>query len=156
MSGAGTSVEAIWREIGEEHSLLKSHLYALISECSKLSGSEGCCHCSAVKTTGCADRALQHVGELLAYIVTHFHNEERVMRQWNLPASNFALFEEHIQDHARLSEGFSQLASEIDDQNPLPQLKKLHALMETWLRSHILVHDKRLLEELGATGIESY
>ena len=147
------SAGAIWREIGDEHALLQTHLHALIVDCAKLNGAERDCYCGENTTTGCVDRALQHVGELLAYIVGHFNHEEKVMREFNLPTLDRALFDEHVQEHARLSEGFSHLASAIDERNPLPHLKQLHDLMESWLHQHILVHDRKLLTAIGAEGL---
>ena len=155
MKGSNSSIEAIRQEIAEEHALLRAHLHTLIIDCTKLQATDPGCLCATEITAHCFDRALQHVGELLAYIVNHFRHEEVVMRQFDLPVSNPAMFEEHTREHAELSEGFSRLASEIDDKNPLPQLKQLHALMDSWLHQHILVHDKQLLAELGARPLSA-
>ena len=151
---ADRSILAIWQEIGEEHALLKAHLHALIEDCARLNGAEHRCECTADDTAGCADRALQHVGELLAYVVTHFSHEEKVMRQFNLPALNRPMYDEHVQEHARLSEGFSRLASAIDERNLLPHLKQLHDLMDRWLQKHILVNDNALLSAIGANRLD--
>lgn len=150
VSEQGSAVDAIKREIGEEHALLHAHLHALVTDCAQLNSSEQCCNCKQGKVASCAERALQHVGELLAYMVGHFRHEELVMRRFNLPVTNPALFDNHVQDHGRLSEELSNLASELDDGNPLPQLRQLHTLMSDWLHQHISEHDNRLLTAIGA------
>lgn len=148
------AVEAIKREIGEEHALLHAHLHALVTDCAKLNSAEHCRNCETGKAEHCTDRALQHVGELLAYMVGHFRNEELVMRKFRLPATNPVLFDDHVQDHGRLSEGLSHLATELDDENPLPQLRQLRTLMSEWLHQHFVEHDNRLLAAIGADGLQ--
>ena len=80
------------------------------------------------------------------YVVEHFGCEEREMK-----AHAFPFFTIHKAAHDRFVQQFQEIKAEYEATGETPWLSiKVHKVVMTWLREHILGMDQQLAQHLNA------
>ena len=143
------SVESAWKEIEAEHHLLGEKLVAVVHLCPTHESRTDCHGCPHALSHQCSNTLQDMVGELLAYMVSHFHHEEALMRRWGLLTHARDVCDRHMEDHGDISQAFRELAKTLHGHNPLPQVRKLQSLLNAWIGPHMMEHDQPLLALLS-------
>ncbi len=143
------SVETAWREIEAEHTLLGEKLAEVVRLCPGRETRVNCHACPYAQPLECSYKLQDMVGDLLAYMVSHFRHEESLMRHWGVLASRKDMCDRHMEDHGDISEAFGALAVSLHGDNPLPRVRDIYSLLHAWLGPHIEEHDRPLLEHFS-------
>jgi len=88
------------------------------------------------------------LGSVAAYTVTHFGNEERLMRITSFPG-----FEAHKTEHENLVKRVKQLQDEFRSGKAVISMEVMRFLQH-WLTDHIVGVDKQYSAHLQAAGIK--
>lgn len=91
------------------------------------------------------DEFVDLLGDLLAFLVDHFHAEEKLMKTCGLTVAEKDLCDRHMEDHAAISETVLRIVSTLDTPQTVPLVRQLHAVLEDWLEHHIAIHDAELV-----------
>ena len=148
----GLSVEAARQEIEAEHHMLTERLSALVRLCPVHSTVSGCSGCVHGNPETCLLSLQDVVGDLLGYMVSHFHHEEALMRRWGLQERAREQCNRHKEAHGDISEAFARLAGSLNGSNPLPRVLEVHGLVQSWLGRHMVEHDGPLLSMIAESG----
>ena len=146
------SVESAWKEIEAEHRLLGEKLAAVVRLCPERESRNDCHGCPHAHSDQCSTSLQDMVGDLLAYMVSHFRHEEALMRNWGLMNQARDLCDRHMEDHGDIAQSFGELASALHGDNPLPRVRDIHSMLLGWLGPHIDEHDHPMLELLAKAG----
>ncbi|MDD2741394.1 MAG: hemerythrin family protein [Rhodocyclaceae bacterium] len=103
-----------------------------------------CLPCSGEQRAHCESSLIGILGDLLAFILDHFHTEEKAMRDSLLYMLDREVCEAHMEDHARISEKIQQIVAAIEPDKTVLQVRELSALLERWMTHHVDLHDKAL------------
>jgi len=140
--------ERMRAEINEEHRLLRQKLSAVAELCPDARNRANCWNCTLRSPKHC-NNTIADIGEdLMTYMVAHFRNEERVMRDTGLFQSARETCERHMQDHGDLSESALQLLTKLNNDTLPVQIAGMSSLLGQWLEKHIAQHDNKMLELL--------
>jgi len=104
-------------------------------------------HAAIVSGRGAAVVARTLVG-LLAYTVSHFAHEEKLLRESGYPA-----FEQHHAEHQRLVNSIKELQRDLTAGKPALSVDVRHFL-KNWLRTHICGTDQKYSAHLQAAGVK--
>jgi hemerythrin len=85
--------------------------------------------------------------ELVAYTVTHFDDEERLMRQ-----HNYSGFPQHKSEHEKLTRQALELQKQYRS-NPSALSVQVMTFLKDWLSSHIQGDDKKYGPFLNSKGV---
>ncbi len=135
-------------EINDEHRMLRQKLSAVANLCPHTLSGSNC--------TGCPDHSSKHCcrivsdlsEDLISYMVSHFRNEERMMRETGLFQRARETCERHMQDHGDMSEAALQLVTHLDECKLATQITGLTDFLERWMSDHIVQHDRPMLDML--------
>ncbi|MEN9481047.1 MAG: hypothetical protein RLZZ298_2442 [Pseudomonadota bacterium] len=126
-----------------EHAQLLSCMATLRKLCSTPS-SETCFACDNTQRVNCESTLIGLLGDLLAFILDHFHSEEKAMRDSLLYMVDRHVCEAHMEDHAQISEKIQQIVAAIDPSRTVQQVRDLDQLLERWVSNHVVLHDQAL------------
>ena len=104
-------------------------------------------HAAIVTGRGAVKAGRTLIG-LLAYTVSHFSYEEKVMQE-----AGYADFEEHKAEHARLVAEIRCLQKDLLAGKTALSVDLMH-FMKSWLRMHIAGMDHKYAECLQAAGVK--
>ena len=126
-----------------EHAQLLSCMATLRKLCATPS-SDTCFACDNVQRRNCEVTLIGLLGDLLAFILDHFHSEEKAMRESLLFMVDREVCEAHMEDHAQISEKIQQIVAAIDPAKTVLQVRELDQLLERWVSNHVVLHDQAL------------
>jgi hemerythrin len=98
----------------------------------------------------CEQRLGEMVPSVLDLLYGHFVAEEVQMRARGFAQRHPERFALHVEDHASILEGISNLIADLERASSLVSVRRLHGLVEKWLREHIGKHDLALANSLQA------
>lgn len=134
------------RIVDDEHARLLEMVFGLRAICRTFDRKESCSGCAADKVAACEDRVFACISELMDYMVEHFGSEERLMKDLGLAARRRLMFEEHVEDHARLAGHLSDLTLPGAPEMTVGRIADLSALVLEWLDHHIRIHDVPMMQ----------
>jgi hemerythrin-like metal-binding protein len=110
-----------------------------------------CSACSPEHRSACTERLANLIAELLGFMVEHFAYEEKLMRL--LPRTETCLhhIESHQMAHAEVSRQLSELAQQLDKENPRQCAQNLQHIVSAWMGAHSQGMDSVLASELQAS-----
>jgi hemerythrin-like metal-binding protein len=126
-----------------EHAQLLSCMATLRQLCST-PFSNTCFGCDSNQRANCESTLVGLLGDLLAFILDHFHSEEKAMRDSLLYMLDRQVCEAHMEDHAQISEKIQQIVAAIDPSKTVQQVRELDQLLERWVSNHVVLHDQAL------------
>lgn len=142
------------KAIDFEHSQLVACVRCLRSLCHKFDQKAECSSCSVDTHQVCETQLIALLGDLLAFILDHFKNEEKVMRSSLLLTVDRELCLEHIEDHANISAKVQEIILALQPLKTASLLRELDALLQRWISNHVLLHDILLGRWLESRGEE--
>jgi len=88
------------------------------------------------------------IGDLLCFLIDHFHYEEQLMRL--LPDTPICRkhVEAHTFAHAELSARLSELTMQLDKENPYECARRLQDILTSWMGGHAEAFDIALANSL--------
>jgi hemerythrin-like metal-binding protein len=130
-------------DVDFEHGQLLSCMATLRQLCADQTRNS-CLPCSSEQRMLCESSLIGILGDLLIFILDHFHTEEKAMRQSLLYMLDREICEAHMEDHAHISEKIQQIVAAIEPDKTVLQVRELTALLENWMTHHVELHDKAL------------
>jgi len=135
--------------IDNEHRLLLDYILRLREICDDHDASRVTCGgCSPTLIAECESRLIGILGDLLAYILDHFRNEENIMRDSLLLAVERATGEAHMEDHAAISSKVQEIVTTLETPKTIQRVRELEELLLRWVTNHIALHDMLLVRWL--------
>lgn len=131
-------------EVDFEHAQLLSCMVAVRRLCVEYKCLESCIGCDASKQSECESSLISLLGDLLAFILDHFHTEEQAMRDSLLFMVDREVCEAHMEDHAKIAEKIQQIVSALNPKHTVVLIRELDALLERWMTHHVILHDQAL------------
>lgn len=131
-------------EVDFEHAQLLSCMIAVRRLCLEYKCLDSCIGCDATKQADCESTLISLLGDLLAFILDHFHTEEQAMRDSLLFMVDREICEAHMEDHAKIAEKIQQIVSALDPKHTVVLIRELDALLERWMSHHVILHDQSL------------
>ena len=125
------------------HAQLLSCIAALRNLCAHPTNNS-CTTCDIAPQGKCEPALIGLLGDLLAFILDHFHIEEKAMRDSLLYMVDRHVCEAHMEDHALISEKIQQIVAAIDPSITVQQVRELEKLLVRWESNHIVLHDQAL------------
>lgn len=138
--------------IDEEHRVLLGIMKQVRSICADPEHFVDCRACGTAKQATCEKDLINHLGDLFAFILDHFTNEERIMRDALLQITDQAQSEAHVEDHAAIAEKVQQIVARLDRDQVVERIRELDTLLATWISNHIGMHDMILVRSLAQHG----
>lgn len=130
-------------EVDFAHAQLLTCMATLRKLCDRPSSST-CFGCDNSQRGNCESNLIGLLGDLLAFILDHFHTEEKAMRDSMLYMVDRHVCEAHMEDHAHISEKIQQIVAAIDPAKTVQQVRELDQLLERWVSNHVVLHDQAL------------
>jgi hemerythrin-like metal-binding protein len=130
-------------QVDFEHGQLLSCMATLRQLCSDPTRNS-CQPCSSRQRAHCESSLISILGDLLIFILDHFHSEEKAMRESLLYMLDREVCEAHMEDHAHISEKIQQIVAAIEPDKTVLQVRELSALLERWMTHHVELHDNAL------------
>ena len=124
-----------------EHKVLLNSMATLRQVCHDFSARQDCSGCHVSSRNQCEGNLVSLLGDLLAFIMDHFHNEEKMMRDSLLVLVNRDLCDAHMEDHAAISSTVQQIVAALDPMQTPSLIRELDALLHRWVSNHIGLHD---------------
>jgi hemerythrin-like metal-binding protein len=138
-----------YADIDQQHRQLASSIAAVRRVCSFYSVYDSCSNCAEATRARCESDLVSLLGDLLAFVLEHFQQEERIMRESFLLQVDRDICEAHMEDHANISSKIQQIVSAIDKSQTITLLRQLDVLLQRWMSNHVALHDllvARLIE----------
>lgn len=135
-----------------EHGQLLASMQSLRKLCGEFVVRTDCTGCSEDKRQGCENQLVGLLGDLLAFILDHFKNEEMVMRDSMLLSLNPEVCEAHMEDHANISAKIQEIIVALDPRGTVGLLRELDVLLQRWISNHVMLHDLVLGRWLESSG----
>lgn len=135
-------------EINDEHRMLRQKLSAVAELCPHALSRSDCTRCPDHSHKHCRRAVFDLSEDLMSYMVSHFRNEERMMRETGLFQRARESCERHMQDHGDMSEAALQLVTHLDECKLSTQIAGLTEILERWMSKHIAQHDRPMLDML--------
>ena len=126
-----------------EHAQLLSCMSTLRQICGDMTRNS-CNLCDGVQREKCESSLIGLLGDLLIFILDHFHQEERAMHDSLLYMLDRDVCEAHMEDHAQISEKIQKIVAANDPVRMVIQLRELGCVLEKWVSHHVLLHDQAL------------
>lgn len=133
------------RLIDMEHRFLIDAIANLQRVCKNMVEFEDCDSCTNGQQAQCENNLLGMLGDVFAFILDHFRNEEEIIRNSMLLVIDRAVCEAHIEDHAEIAAKVQQIVSTLDTRHVVRRIRELDALLARWVTNHIALHDMLLL-----------
>lgn len=147
-----------WRETGElppelltghrlidfEHRFLVSSIANLHRVCIDYQTYADCRTCEPDRRARCESELICLLGDVFAFILEHFKNEETIMRESLLLTVDREVCQAHMEDHAAISAKVQEIVSSLDRSHTVSRIRELDALLARWLTNHIALHDMLL------------
>lgn len=160
----GVSVDALpdvvahWRETGQlpselvtghrlidlEHRFLVSAIADLRRVCIDHETYANCHDCGEERQARCEGELICLLGDIFAFILEHFKNEEAVMRDSLLLTIDREVCQAHMEDHAAIAAKVQEIVSSLDRFHTVSRVRELEALLGRWMTNHIALHDMLL------------
>lgn len=137
-------------EVDFEHAQLLSCMASVRRMCGEYSTRSSCAGCNGAQRMDCESSLIGMLGDLLAFILDHFHTEERAMRDTLLYMVDRQVCEAHMEDHAQISEKIQQIVSALNPMETVVLLRKLDQVLERWVTHHVILHDQALARWVAA------
>ncbi len=103
-----------------------------------------CNTCNGAQRGRCESSLIGLLGDLLIFILDHFHAEEQAMRDSLLYMVDRHICEAHMEDHAQISHKIQQIVSQIDPSKTVVLVRELDQLLQRWVTHHTVLHDQAL------------
>lgn len=132
------------RLIDMEHRFLIDAIANLQRVCKSTPEFKDCISCGGMQQSCCEHNLVALLGDVFAFILDHFRNEEEIMRNSMLPVIDRAVCEAHIEDHAEISAKVQQIVSALDSSHVVSRIRELETLLARWVTNHIGLHDMLL------------
>lgn len=132
-------------EIDAEHRLLLGMLTRLQELCGTAGSGDACARCGQEREEGCEVFLVETLGELLSFLVDHFHNEEQLMKACCPQGNDKILCNLHREDHAAISQQVQQIVVALDARKTAAHIEALRFLLGNWLANHVASHDMALV-----------
>jgi hemerythrin-like metal-binding protein len=133
------------KTIDAEHRLLLSCVASLRKVCVDHLNVASCCGCDPSARGSCENELVALLGDLLAFILDHFKNEEAIMRDSLLRMVDRDVCEAHMEDHAAISGKVLEIVASLDPMNSVGLIRDLDVLLSRWIVNHIGLHDVLLV-----------
>lgn len=133
------------KSIDAEHRLLLSCADSLRKICIDLVNAPHCGGCNQAVRSRCENELVALLGDLLAFILDHFKNEEAIMRNSLFQMVDRDVCEAHMEDHAAISGKVLEIVASLDPMNSVSRMRDLDALLSRWIVNHIGLHDVLLV-----------
>ncbi|MGE5491815.1 MAG: bacteriohemerythrin [Actinomycetota bacterium] len=133
-------------DVDTEHRLLANAIARLRDACPDAENRVDCSTCSRARAADCNHNLVEALGDLLSFLVDHFFAEEQAMKKFGLVSREKELCDRHKEDHARISDTVLRIVGALDSPQTVKLIRELHAVLDTWLKHHIELHDAVLLE----------
>lgn len=133
------------KNIDAEHRLLLSCIASLRKVCIDHVNVPNCSGCDQAVRSRCDNELVSMLGDLLAFILDHFKNEEAIMRNSLLQVVDRDVCEAHVEDHAAISGKVLEIVASLDPMNSVGLIRDLDALLSRWIVNHIGLHDVLLV-----------
>lgn len=160
----GVSVAALsdvvthWRATGElppelvtghrlidfEHRFLVSSIADLHRVCIDHTSFADCRGCVQDRRIRCEGDLICMLGDVFAFILEHFKNEETIMRESLLLTVDREVCQAHMEDHAAIAAKVQEIVSSLDRFHTVSRIRELDALLARWMTNHIALHDMLL------------
>lgn len=127
-----------------EHGVLMGNIHSLRKICIDHRNLPHCAGCELERRTCCESELVAMLGDLLAFILDHFRNEERIMRESLLQVIDREVCEAHMEDHAAISGKIQEIVASLDPMKTVSLIRELDSLLSRWVRNHIMLHDRLL------------
>jgi hemerythrin-like metal-binding protein len=124
-----------------EHGLLMGNIDGLRMICIDHRDPSHCGGCQQERRTRCENELVAMLGDLLAFILDHFCNEERIMRESLLLVIDREVCEAHMEDHAAISGKIQEIVAALDPLKTVSLIRELDSLLSRWVRNHVMLHD---------------
>lgn len=132
------------RLIDLEHRFLVSSIANLQRVCLDHLNYADCRTCDPLRRERCEGNLIGLLGDVFAFILEHFKNEESIMRESLLLTVDWELCQAHMEDHAAISAKVQEIVSSLDRLHTVSRIRELDALLARWLTNHIALHDMLL------------
>ncbi|WP_191090297.1 bacteriohemerythrin [Dechloromonas sp. CZR5] len=133
------------RLIDREHRFLIDAIANLQRVCKSVTDFKDCSSCGHQQQARCENNLVALLGDVFAFILDHFRNEEEIIRNSMLLVIDRAVCEAHIEDHAEIAAKVQQIVSELDTRHVVSRIRELDTLLARWVTNHIALHDMLLL-----------
>lgn len=147
-----------WRETGElppelvtghrlidfEHRFLVSSIANLHRVCIDYQAYADCQSCGLDRRASCEGELIGLLGDVFAFILEHFKNEESIMRESLLLTVDREVCQAHMEDHAAIAAKVQEIVSSLDRSHTVSRIRELDALLARWMTNHIALHDMLL------------
>ena len=140
------------KAIDFEHRQLLASMHSLRNFCRDFVGKTNCAECALEKRLDCETDLVGLLGDLLAFILDHFKNEEVMMRESLLLSLHPEICEAHMEDHANISSKIQEIIVALDPLNTVSLLRDLDTLLQRWVSNHVILHDLMLGRWLESSG----
>lgn len=128
-----------------EHAQLLSCMATLRQLC--VDTSRDSCHlCEDAQRVNCESSLIGLLGDLLMFIIDHFHQEEKAMRESLLYMLDRDVCEAHMEDHAQISERIQKIVAANNLAKTVVQVRELERLLDEWVSHHVVLHDLALMK----------
>ncbi len=135
--------------IDQEHRLLLGCIRRLREICDDHDAARvSCAGCNPGLVADCESRLVGILGDLLAFILDHFRNEEHIMRDSLLLAIERETCEAHMEDHAAISSKVLEIVANLETPKTIQRLRELEELLLRWVTNHVSLHDMLLVRWL--------
>lgn len=131
--------------IDDEHRRLHEFITRLRTICRDFDSKATCHDCISDRVTHCEEELMDCVGTLLSYMVDHFRHEEDLMKRQGLSAVGHALYLQHTEDHANITNRVAMLTHPGDPMATVKAIAETAAILAAWFESHIKHHDIPML-----------
>jgi len=132
------------RLIDMEHRFLIDAIANLQRICKSTTEFKDCISCGRMQQARCENNLVALLGDVFAFILEHFRNEEEVMRSSMLLVIDRAVCDAHIEDHAEIAAKVQQIVAALDSSHVVSRIRELEAQLARWVTNHIALHDMLL------------
>ncbi len=133
------------RAIDAEHRQLLLSMANLRAVCDFHLRVADCKACQENQRDVCESSLVTMLGDLLSFVIEHFRNEERIMRDSLLLMVERDVCEAHIEDHAAISGKVQQIVASLDPLYTVVLIRELDVLLTRWVSNHVTLHDQLLV-----------
>lgn len=128
-----------------EHAQLLSCMASLRQLCVDTSR-DNCQLCENARRVNCESSLIGLLGDLLMFIIDHFHQEEKAMRESLLYMVDRVVCEAHMEDHAQISEKIQKIVAANNPEKTVVLVRELELVLDDWVSHHVVLHDMALVK----------
>ncbi|MCG2578232.1 hemerythrin family protein [Dechloromonas sp. XY25] len=127
-----------------EHRFLIGAIANLRKVCGDYLSFKDCAECAKSMQERCEGSLIGLLGDVFAFILDHFKNEEAIMRDSLMQVVDRDVCEAHMEDHAEIAAKVQEIVSALDTSHIVSRIRDLDALLSRWVNNHISLHDMLL------------